>query len=72
MFGSLNSAAFADALGELGHRGPTSSGEGHPIDWIFVKNITPIRGRVVDVMNASDHFPVIAALNLTSSLALNR
>lgn len=72
MFGSLNSASFADALGELGQRGPTSFGERHPIDWIFVKNITPIRGRVVDVMNASDHFPVMAALTLTSTLALTR
>jgi endonuclease/exonuclease/phosphatase family metal-dependent hydrolase len=72
IFGSLNSAAFADALGEASKRGPTSSGERHPIDWIFVKNITPIRGRVVDVANASDHSPVLAALTLTSSLALNR
>jgi endonuclease/exonuclease/phosphatase family metal-dependent hydrolase len=72
VFSPLNSAAFADALGELGQRGPTSEGEGHPIDWIFVKNITPIRGHVVDVAKASDHFPVMAALNRTSSLAVNR
>jgi endonuclease/exonuclease/phosphatase family metal-dependent hydrolase len=72
MFGSLNSAAFADALGASGHRGPTSSGETHPIDWIFVKNITSIHGRVVDVIDASDHFPVMAALTLNSALAVDR
>jgi endonuclease/exonuclease/phosphatase family metal-dependent hydrolase len=62
MFGSLNAAAFADALGDADKRGPTSFGQEHPIDWIFVKNVTPLRGRVVDAPDASDHFPVFAAL----------
>jgi endonuclease/exonuclease/phosphatase family metal-dependent hydrolase len=72
MFGSLNSASFADALGASGQRGPTSSGGTHPIDWIFVKNISAFRGSVVDVLDASDHFPVRAALTLSSALAVDR
>jgi endonuclease/exonuclease/phosphatase family metal-dependent hydrolase len=59
---SVTAASFADALGEVQHRGPTSSGQRHPIDWIFVRNVVPLHGRVVDTGSASDHFPVIAAL----------
>jgi endonuclease/exonuclease/phosphatase family metal-dependent hydrolase len=69
MFGHLNAAAFADALGEAAQRGPTSFGQRYPIDWIFVKNLTPIRGRIVDASVASDHFPVIAALSISSAAA---
>ena len=69
LLGSLSAAAFADALGEAGSRGPTSSGQLHPIDWIFVRNISPIRGHIVDSRAASDHFPVIAALRAGWSLA---
>jgi endonuclease/exonuclease/phosphatase family metal-dependent hydrolase len=72
MFGALNAAAFADALGEPGQRGPTSSGGRHPIDWIFVRNLSPAGGHIADVANASDHFPVVAALNLTASLTVPR
>ena len=73
MFRHLSAAAFADALGEAGNRVPTSSGRAHPIDWIFVKNLKPISGRVVvHDPAASDHFPVAAALDLGASLALNR
>jgi endonuclease/exonuclease/phosphatase family metal-dependent hydrolase len=71
MFGSLSEAAFADALGEQAHRGPTSFGQNHPIDWIFVRNVRPMGGRVV-INNppASDHYPVAAALGMTTNLAL--
>jgi endonuclease/exonuclease/phosphatase family metal-dependent hydrolase len=69
LLGSVTAAAFADALGEAGQRGPTSSGQKHPIDWIFVRNIAPLRGRIVDAGIASDHFPVIAALDSALSLA---
>lgn len=72
MFGSLSAADFDDALGEAGKRGPTSFGGRHPIDWIFVRNLTPVRGRVVDAPLASDHFPVLAALQGVASLALAR
>ncbi len=70
MFGHLTAAAFADALGELGQRGPTSLGQRHPIDWIFVKNVTPVRGHVVDAPAASDHSPLIASLDRAALLAL--
>jgi endonuclease/exonuclease/phosphatase (EEP) superfamily protein YafD len=69
VLGSLSAAAFADALGEAESRGPTSAGQQHPIDWIFVRNISPIRGRIVDSRAASDHFPVITALRAEWSLA---
>jgi endonuclease/exonuclease/phosphatase family metal-dependent hydrolase len=69
MFGHLNAAAFADALGEASQRGPTSFGQQHPIDWIFVKNLTPLRGRIIDASAASDHFPVVAALGTPFGLA---
>jgi endonuclease/exonuclease/phosphatase family metal-dependent hydrolase len=71
MFGTLTAAAFADALGELADRGPTSFGQAHPIDWIFVRNVRPMGGRVV-INNppASDHYPVAAALGITANLAL--
>jgi endonuclease/exonuclease/phosphatase family metal-dependent hydrolase len=69
MFGHLNAAAFADALGHFGGRGPTSFGQQHPIDWIFVKNVKPIGGRVVGMpgLQASDHFPVAAELDFGSN-----
>ena len=68
MFGSLTAAAFADALGEAAKRGPTSAGQQHPIDWIFVKNVTALRGRIVGTPPASDHFPVYAAIDAASTL----
>ena len=43
-------------------RGPTSQGQLHPIDWIFVKNASPTRGRIVQAQAASDHFPLFVAL----------
>jgi len=76
MFGYLNTAAFADALGESSQRGPTSFGQRHPIDWLFVKNLTSLRGHIVDfpaavdTRAASDHFPVIATLGLTAAPAI--
>jgi endonuclease/exonuclease/phosphatase (EEP) superfamily protein YafD len=70
MFGHLNAAQFTDALGEPGDRVPTSLGQRHPIDWLFVKNLTAVNGRVVSAVAASDHFPVIAALEMRSSVAL--
>jgi len=71
-FRSLTGAAFADALGEVGERGPTSTGQRDPIDWIFVKNVKSLSGRVVDGAAASDHYPVLAALEAVPSLALGR
>jgi endonuclease/exonuclease/phosphatase family metal-dependent hydrolase len=74
MFGTLSAAEFADALGESGERGPTSFGQRHPIDWIFVKNVMPVlgTGRIVDTRAASDHFPVLAALAAGSAQLVPR
>ena len=62
MFGRLTAAAFEDALGKADGRGPTSQGQLHPIDWIFVKNASPTRGRIVQAPPASDHSPLFVAL----------
>jgi endonuclease/exonuclease/phosphatase family metal-dependent hydrolase len=71
MFGRLTAAAFEDALGKADGRGPTSEGQLHPIDWIFVKNASPTRGRIVQAPSASDHFPLFVALT-SAALAPNR
>lgn len=67
MLSSLNAADFTDALGEHKNRAATSNGTRHPIDWIFVRNLSPLRGRVVDERSASDHAPVLAELHLIAS-----
>lgn len=72
MFGYLTAAAFADCLGDLGQRGPTSLGQRHPIDWIFVKNVKPVHGRVVDAASASDHSPLIAALAVLAAVPASK
>lgn len=59
---SLASASFIDALGDPTGRGPTSLGQTHPIDWIFMKHLDSARGHVVDAKAASDHSPVMAVL----------
>jgi endonuclease/exonuclease/phosphatase family metal-dependent hydrolase len=70
---SLASAAFMDALGgDAARRGPTSLGQAHPIDWIFIKHLAPANGRIIDAKMASDHSPVVAALSLGTALTLNR
>jgi endonuclease/exonuclease/phosphatase family metal-dependent hydrolase len=70
MFATLLAAEFTDALGEHAERGPTSYGQRHPIDWIFVKNATAVGGRVIHALSASDHFPVIAALHTNAPVAM--
>jgi endonuclease/exonuclease/phosphatase family metal-dependent hydrolase len=72
LLGSVTAASFADALGEAHRRGPTSAGQRHPIDWIFVRNLSPIHGRIVDAGAASDHFPLIAVLAAAWSPAAAR
>jgi endonuclease/exonuclease/phosphatase family metal-dependent hydrolase len=74
MLAHLSAASFTDALGASADRAPTSRGQHHPIDWIFVKGVTPVRGqgRVVDGHAASDHSPVVAALNTGVAVALSR
>ncbi len=72
LFHSLEGASFSDALGDNTGRGPTSTGRVDPIDWIFVKNVRPLRGRVVEASHASDHFPVIAELESTLPVLAGR
>jgi endonuclease/exonuclease/phosphatase family metal-dependent hydrolase len=70
MFLNLDAASFIDALGASSDREPTSFGQRHPIDWLFVKNVTALSGRVVHSFSASDHFPVIASLGSRWTAAL--
>ena len=72
MLSSLGAADFADALGEYKGRVSTSNGTSHPIDWIFVRNLSPRRGRVVNERSASDHAPVLAEFHLIRSPLLGR
>ncbi|MEP6914681.1 MAG: endonuclease/exonuclease/phosphatase family protein [Acidobacteriota bacterium] len=66
---SLARASFVDALGDASHRAPTSLGQSHPIDWIFIKQLGVTLGRVVPAPAASDHSPVIARLSASASVA---
>jgi hypothetical protein len=43
-----------------------------PIDWIFVRNLSPLRGRVVNERSASDHAPVLAEFHPIRSPLLGR
>lgn len=65
---SLMGEGFVDALGESGTLRRTSVHHPHPLDWIFVRNMVPRRGRVIEVLRASDHFPLEAAVSVPSSL----
>jgi endonuclease/exonuclease/phosphatase family metal-dependent hydrolase len=69
---SLTRASFIDALGDPARRGPTSLGQTHPIDWIFVKHLDAARGYVVDAAAASDHSPVMAALGARVAVTASR
>jgi endonuclease/exonuclease/phosphatase family metal-dependent hydrolase len=70
MLSSFGAADFADALGEHKGRAATSNGSSYPIDWIFVRNLAPLRGRVVNERSASDHSPVLAEFDLISGTVL--
>jgi endonuclease/exonuclease/phosphatase family metal-dependent hydrolase len=72
MFGRLTAAAFADALGKADGRGPTSQGQLHPIDWIFIKIASSTRGRIVQAQAASDHSPLFVALSSAPAFAAAR
>jgi endonuclease/exonuclease/phosphatase family metal-dependent hydrolase len=72
MLRSLARASFIDALGDPAGRGPTSLGQAHPIDWIFVKHLDAARGHVVDAQAASDHSPVMAAFGARVAVAVTR
>lgn len=66
----LTSEGFIDALGEYEHPRRTSVRHDQPLDWIFVSNLSAEYGEVVEVADASDHFPLTAAITFRSSLAV--
>jgi endonuclease/exonuclease/phosphatase family metal-dependent hydrolase len=66
----LRAEGFVDALGVAETPRRTSVNHAHPLDWIFVRNITSERGRVIEVPRASDHFPLEASISIASMLQL--
>jgi endonuclease/exonuclease/phosphatase family metal-dependent hydrolase len=66
----LTEEGFVDALGADETPRRTSIHHPQPLDWIFVRNMAPQRGRVVDVPKASDHFPLEASVLVELSLRL--
>ncbi len=63
MFRALGEGGFQNALKDGPAR--TSTGNRHPIDWIFVSGLAA-GGAVVDTGDASDHFAVVADLTPTA------
>jgi endonuclease/exonuclease/phosphatase family metal-dependent hydrolase len=66
----LTGEGFMDALGPLNAPRRTSIRHEQPLDWIFIRNMAPRRGRVVEVPKASDHFPLEAQISIGSSMEL--
>jgi endonuclease/exonuclease/phosphatase family metal-dependent hydrolase len=62
----LNEKGFVDALGPDVSLRRTSIHHTYPLDWIFVRNMTPQFGRVITVPKASDHFPLEASVSVDS------
>jgi endonuclease/exonuclease/phosphatase family metal-dependent hydrolase len=59
---------FVDALGTMTALRQTSVHHDQPLDWIFIRNMTATRGRVIAVPKASDHFPLEAAVTVRSRM----
>ncbi len=66
----LTEEGFLDALAGSDTPRQTSIHHEQPLDWIFVRNIAPRKGRVVTMPSASDHFPIEAAVSLTAPSVL--
>jgi endonuclease/exonuclease/phosphatase family metal-dependent hydrolase len=62
MFDGLRRSGFVDALPSGLADRQTSINHRHEIDWIFTKGIARGTGRIERVEQASDHYPVIAAI----------
>jgi endonuclease/exonuclease/phosphatase family metal-dependent hydrolase len=60
----LTDGGFVDALGATDGLRRTSVSHDQPLDWIFVRHLAAERGRVVEVRQASDHFPLEASISL--------
>lgn len=65
---TLTAEGFVDALGDSTVPRRTSIHHEQPLDWIFVRNMAPQRGRVIEVSRASDHFPLEALVSIGASL----
>jgi endonuclease/exonuclease/phosphatase family metal-dependent hydrolase len=61
---------FVDALGAMETLRRTSVRHDQPLDWIFIRNLAPSRGRVIEVPKASDHFPLEALISFKSTIRL--
>jgi endonuclease/exonuclease/phosphatase family metal-dependent hydrolase len=57
---------FRDALGAPEATRRTSVNHDQPLDWIFVRKLQATGGRVIEVQRASDHFPLQAAIAISS------
>lgn len=66
----LTSEGFVDALGAYEHPRRTSVRHDQPLDWMFVSNMSAEYGEVIEVADASDHFPLTAAISFRSSVAV--
>jgi len=64
----LTNEGFVDALGAMTVSRQTSVRHDQPLDWIFIRNLAPRQGRVINVPKASDHFPLEAAVTITSRI----
>lgn len=65
---ALTAEGFVDALGDSAGPRRTSIRHQQPLDWIFVRNMAPRRGRVIEVPRASDHFPLEALVSIGTPL----
>lgn len=60
---AMTTAGFTNALqANAGER--TGVYHRYPVDWIFVRHLRPMTGEVIRVDHASDHYPVVATLDL--------
>jgi endonuclease/exonuclease/phosphatase family metal-dependent hydrolase len=66
----LTREGFIDALGEYAHPRRTSVRHDQPLDWMFVHNMSADFGEVIEVAEASDHFPLTASISLRASFTV--
>ena len=61
---ALTNGGFVDALGVSEAPRRTTLAHDNALDWIFVRNLTAEMGRVIDVRQISDHFPLAATVRM--------
>jgi endonuclease/exonuclease/phosphatase family metal-dependent hydrolase len=66
----LTDKGFVDALGLPDAPRRTTERHVHPLDWIFIRNLTAQQGRVIEIREASDHFPLEAAVAVESAVSV--